>query len=70
MDWGTFPQTNLRQGTAHGYVPQYFSEIFYIIRNVHILPITFPAVIAFQAKYVSPIDEMTKKDHQEFWLEK
>ena len=58
--------------------PQYFTEMLYTIRNVHIVPITnminvhilriiYPFVVAFQRQNTFRIDEMTKKGHQDFW---
>ena len=49
---------------AHTYIPQIIRGNTLYHKNFHILPITHPIVVAFQAKHVALIDETTKKGHQ------
>jgi len=68
-DWGDGPQ-GLRWGTAHVSVPPIFGKhVMHTDENKLCTLTLWSFVNAIQAKYV-PSDEMTKKGHQNFWVEK
>src|SRR6218665_2598810 len=68
-DWGTFPQS-LRWGTAHVSVPQYLGNMLCTltkhVMHTYIMTASEGFVNAFQANTDM---NMTKKDHQNFWVE-
>ena len=59
--WGTKSEVGRWPMVTSSPISHYFAKILYIIKNFHILPIRYPMVTGFQAKYdLPPTNEMTK----------